>query len=195
MDPGTIALLTAIIGGVSQIGGAALDSGKPKETATQEQRRNLVDELLSSLGGQGKFGDLFNLDEDAFQKSIVDPAKSRFENQIAPQIQQGFIASGQQRGTGLDDTLSRAGVDLDQLINEQFLSFQEGGRNRQAGALNAILGGPEGVQPGLSTSEKFRGAAGGFLGSDEFSSSISDILGNFIKKTDFDSESKRKGFA
>jgi hypothetical protein len=80
------------------------------------------------------------MDEEAFQKGVADPARSRFRMQTAPQIQQAFISSGQQRGTGLDDTLTRAGVDLDQLINQQMFQQQQLAQNRQVSALSSILG-------------------------------------------------------
>ena len=98
------------------IGGAAggLLGAKPKETPMQAKQRELVDQLLGSLQGGGPFSSLFNVDEAGFQRSFVDPMKYKFQSQIAPQIQQQYIESGQQRGTGLDDTLTRAGVDMDQ---------------------------------------------------------------------------------
>src|SRR5688572_31554021 len=57
--------------------------------------------------GQGEFSDLFNFDQDLFTKSFIEPAQAKFRNQIAPQIQQQYIASGQQRGTGLDRKSTR----------------------------------------------------------------------------------------
>src|SRR6185295_13327016 len=74
--------------------------GANKETKTQKTQRKLIDQLIASLtSGEGPFADLFNMDENAFQKSFVDPAKAMFNNQISPMIQQQYIASGQQRGT------------------------------------------------------------------------------------------------
>lgn len=182
MDPMTIALLSAGGSAVSSIVGGLL-SKNPKESKTQKQKRKLVDDLLASLNGNGSFNDMFNMDEGAFQKSFVDPAKARFKNQIAPQIQQEYIQSGQHRGTGLDDTLSRAGVDMDQLLNEQYMNFQQGALNRKQQAIQTILGGQEGVQPGQNFGEKLQsGAAGYFTGSD-FGESMDDILNAFSKKS------------
>ena len=174
----TLALLSAGISTAGSIGSGML-SNKPKETGTQKQRRELIDELLASIKGDGQFSDLFKMDEDAFQKSFIDPSKARFKNQMAPQIQQSFIAGGQQRGTGLDDTLTRAGVDMDQLLNEQFMNFQQGAMNRQSNALGGILGAGEGVQPGLSTGEKFRSGAAGYLSGSDFKESLKDIRKGF----------------
>ena len=188
VNPLVLALLAASITAAGSVGAAALSNKRPRETAVQKQKRSLVDDLLRSLKGEGSFNDVFDpnffaLGDDAFQKSFIDPAKARFKNQIAPQIQQKFIAGGQQRGTGLDDTLTRAGVDLDQLLNENFLNFQQGQQelqagafNRQAAAFGGILGGDAGVQGGRSSSEAARSGLGGFLASPSFSSSIDEIL-------------------
>ncbi len=175
MDPMTLALLTAGLGAGGTIGSGLL-AQNPKETKTQKQRRSLVDDLIASLRGEGTFSDLFEMDDAAFQKSFVDPSKSRFINQRAPQIQQSFIAGGQQRGTGLEDTLTRAGVDMDQLLNEQFMNFQQNAQNRKTSAFGQILGAREGAPEQLSTGEKLAGGASGFLGSDAFGSSIEKIL-------------------
>ena len=172
-------IITALLSALGSAGGSALGglfSNDPKETRTQGQQRKLVDELMASLFGQGEFSDLFNADENTFQKSFVDPAKARFQSQTAPQIQQSFISSGQQRGTGLDDTLTRAGVDMDQLLNEQFAQFQQSAQNRKFGAISSILGLGEGVQPGQSTGEKLSGGASGFFAGKAFPGSIDKIL-------------------
>lgn len=181
---------------------SSLFSGRRKETRTQKQKRKLVDELLISLKGGGQFGDLFNMDEDAFQKSYIDPAKSRFKNQIAPQIQQSFISSGQQRGTGLDDTLTRAGVDMDQLLNEQYMKFQQGKESNKINAINQILGLGDGAEASQSTGDKLQSGVAGYLSSDSFEDSIGNILNSRSKKglgndnlmNKFD-EMERKGFA
>src|SRR6478609_5879359 len=87
-----------------------------QETKTQRTQRHLIDELLGSVKGKGRFADLFNEQvgqkqpgfdptSEAFQKSYVDPAKNLFTNQIAPQIQQKYIGTGQQGSSGLNDQL------------------------------------------------------------------------------------------
>src|SRR5690348_12735518 len=120
--------------------------GGSSETKMQRTQRKLVDQLLSSLDGNGPFADLYKTDENAFQKSFVEPAQSRFRNQIAPQIQQQFIASGQQRGSGLDDALTRAGVDLDSMLNQYLYQSQQDALNRKQSTLNTILGGGAGAK-------------------------------------------------
>ena len=196
MDPMTTALITAAIGGGGSIGSSLL-SKNPKETKTQKQKRKLVDDLIASLSGGGSFSDLFEMDEGAFQKSFVDPAKARFKGQIAPQIQQSFIAGGQQRGTGLDDTLTRAGVDMDQLLNEQFMNFQQGAQNRKANAFGQIFGAGDGVPDPFSTGDKLQQGVGGFLGSDQFSDSIENILKAYSSSSAGNTGPKppREGFA
>jgi len=58
-----------------------------KETPMQAKQRELVDQLLSSLNGQGPYSNMFNVDNASFQKSFIDPMKQKFNSQIAPQIQ------------------------------------------------------------------------------------------------------------
>lgn len=172
MNPAVIAALITAAGSVA----GGMMSQNPKESGTQKQKRKLIDELMASISGNGQYSDMFQMDEAAFQKSFVDPAKARFNNQIAPQIQQNYIAGGQQRGTGSEDTLSRAGVDMDQMLNEQYMKFQQGAMDRKSSTLNSIIGGGEGVVFGMSTGEKAQDAAAGYLSSDDFGSSIRDIL-------------------
>lgn len=173
--PGT-AIGTAAGGAIGAIGSAILGRAKPKETPMQEKQRELVDQMLASLRGEGPFSNLFNVDEASFQKSFVDPMKQKFQSQIAPQIQQSFIASGQQRGTGLDDTLTRAGVDMDQLLNQFYFQQQQEAMNRQASAMGGILGQGPGVGPGQTAGEAALSGLGGFLGSPGFGEDIQGIV-------------------
>jgi hypothetical protein len=174
----------ALIGGLSSF----LSRKRGAETPIQGQQRELIDELLASLKGQGQFSGLFQMDEGTFQKSFVDPALSRFRTQTAPQIQQSFIAGGQQRGTGLEDTLSRAGVELDQLLNQQFAQQQQGAQERQLKGIGGILGAKPGALPTQPGGEAIQQGVGGFLASPQFQTGISDIL-NSIRRTP-----ARKGF-
>lgn len=176
MDPLTIGLITAGIGAAGSIGGGLLSRGGNQETKTQKTQRHLIDDLLSSLSGDGKYKDLFATDEAAFQKSYVEPSKQRFNSQIAPQIQQQYIANGQQRGTGLDDQLLRAGVDLDQMLNQSYLEFQNQGKDRMQSTINAALGSGQGAPRQMSTGDAAQQATGGYLSSEAFSDSISNII-------------------
>ena len=155
----------------------------PPETKLQTTQRNLIDDLLASLKGNGSYNDLFSADENTFQKSFVDPAKSLFRNQIAPQIQQQYIADGQQRNSGLEDTLARAGVDLDQMLNQQYFNMQEGAQNRQENAIARILGqqGPQpqlttGQSPGQSSGNAFGQGIAGYISGGGLGDSIGNIL-------------------
>lgn len=195
-------LIPSLIGAGGSILGSLLggrEREQPREyqeSAVQKKQRNLIDELLQSLGGRKQYGDLFTMDEDAFQKSYVDPAKQRFNSQIAPQIQQQYIGSGQQRGTGLDDTLARAGVDLDQMLNQQYGQMQQRAQQNQLGAIGGILGQGPGYQP-LSPApeapgfgQRFGEAAGGYLTSDAFTKS----LGSIFDKRPEDKKPESKGW-
>lgn len=171
-----MSFLPALLGAAGSIAGGFFGgSSTPKETKNQRTQRKLIDQLISSLSGNGPYSDLYNADEEAFQKSFVDPAKSMFNNQIAPQIQQQFIASGQQRGTSLDDQLLRAGVDLDSMINQHFSEFQQGAQNRKQNAISSILGGSSGAQSSPSTGDIFKQSVGGYLSSPLFSDAVSGM--------------------
>jgi hypothetical protein len=167
----------ALIGAAGSIGGGLLSGlGSGKETKMQKTQRKLVDQLISSLGGQGPYSDLYNADESTFQKSFVEPAQSLFRNQIAPQIQQQYIASGQQRGTGLDDQLLRAGVDLDSLLNQHMSQFQQGALNRKENAINSILGSGSGGTQNMGTGQSLMQSAAGYLSSPAFSDTVSNLF-------------------
>lgn len=164
-----------------------------KETKMQKTQRKLVDKLLSSLQGEGPFSDLFNSDPEAFQKSFVEPAQARFRNQTAPQIQQQYIASGQQRGTGLDDALTRAGVDMDSLLNQYMYQNQQDAFNRKQGTINSILGSGSGAPNETSGIQDILSGAGGYLSSPDFSNQFKD----YFKKpntTANNYEPPRRGF-
>ncbi len=186
-----MAALPAIISAAGSIGGGLLaNSGSGKESKMQRTQRKLVDKLIASLNGNGPYSDLFNTDEAAFQKSFVDPAKSIFKNQLAPQIQQESIYGGQQRGTGLDDQLLRAGVDLDQLLNQQYMDFQNKGKDRMQSVLQSIIGGGGGAPAGKSTGDAFAQATSGYLSSDAFK----DAVSGFSKGGGQSQPQARRGF-
>lgn len=155
----------------------------PPETKLQKTQRTLIDDLLASLKGKGSFNDLFSTDDAAFQRSFVKPSIDRFNNQIAPQIQQQYIASGQQRGSGLEDALLRAGVDLNTLADQNYLQFQQNAQNRQQDAIARILA-QQGAQPvltpGLPGAQSSGSALGqgfaGYLTSNGFRDDIGSIL-------------------
>ncbi len=183
-----MAFIPALLSAAGSIGGGLLaNSGSGKESKMQKTQRKLVDKLLASLGGNGPYSDLFSTDEEAFQKSFVDPAKSLFKNQIAPQIQQESIYGGQQRGTGLDDQLLRAGVDLDQLLNQQYMDFQNKGKDRMQSVLQSILGGGSGAAPGMSTGDALAQATSGYLSSNSFK----DVVSGFSKNNQMQPQSRR----
>lgn len=176
-DPATAA---AVANFAAQIGSSILGRKKKERRSPIEKRqKQLIDQILGSLTGEGPLSDLFQADDAAFQRSVVDPSMQRFRDRIAPQIQQQFIASGQQRGTGLEDTLTRAGVDLQSNIDQLFLPFMQGAQNRKLGAIGNILGQPAGrTQPGVSA---FEAGLGSGLGQLE-QSDLTDFFGNIFSR-------------
>ncbi|GAF75558.1 unnamed protein product, partial [marine sediment metagenome] len=181
--------IAAIIAAAATLGSAGVSAyGASKQRKAQEKsnepylrfqdRKNqLIDELLSSLDGTGKYADLFSTDEGAFQKSFVDPAKQMFRDQITPQIQQGSIAGGTQRSTSMDDQLTRAGVDLDQLLNQSYSNFQSEGKDRASNLIGNIFGAPadQPMTAGPNSASLYGSAAGSFFGSDSFTNLIKEF--------------------
>jgi len=171
-----------LIGSVA--GGFMGDRGKP--TPIDQKKKELLDQLMDSFQGNGPFSNLYNVDEQTFQKSFVDPMKQKFQSQIAPQIQQSYVASGQERGTGMEDALTRAGVDMDQLLNQFYAQMQEGAMNRQSTSMQNILGMESGPKEELTGMQAATQGLGGFLTSPDFSKGIGSILDSF--------SNRRKGF-
>jgi len=188
--PGVGTAIGTGVGGL--IGGAAggLLGRQNKQTPMQAKQQELIDQLLASLGGEGPYSNLFNVDENAFQKSYVEPMKQKFQSQIAPQIQQSYIASGQQRGTGLDDTLTRAGVDMDQLLNQYYAQMQEGAMGRKANAMGGILQMGAGAPETPSMGEAAMQGLGGYLSSDAFSKDIGNIVSSFTDRKGFEQDTR-----
>jgi hypothetical protein len=133
------------------------------------------------LKGDGPYSSLFTPSEEDFNRSFADPARQRFASQTAPQIQQSYIAGGQQRSTGLEDTLARAGVDMDQLLNQQYMQYAQGKEQNKMNALNQILGQGPGVGPKQSPWEAAGQGVAGYLSAPAFGQDISNILSSFSR--------------
>lgn len=176
------AIIAALVQAAGSIGGGLLGSSGNKETKVQKQQRKTIDEILSSISGEGAFSNLFNADEDAFQQSVVNPLMSQFHNVVAPGIQQEFVNAGLHRGTGLDDALSRAGIDLQSNIQQAFLPFLESGQNRGLSALQSVLGAGTGAPRPLTTSQALGQSTSGFLSSQSGEKSFEKLLDLFTQR-------------
>lgn len=146
------------------------------ETKLQRTQRKLIDQLIGSLNGNGPYSDLFDSNPETFQKSFVEPAQALFRNQVAPQIQQQYIAGGQQRGTGLDDTLTRAGVDLDSMLNQHLYQFQQDSLNRKQSAMNSILSSGSGAPNQTTGGQDAISGLAGYASSKDFSDQLQGYL-------------------
>jgi hypothetical protein len=187
-------------GAASVAGGLLGGAGRPnQETRMQGTQRKLVDELLASLSGNnGRFSDLFNADEATFQRSFVEPSMARFRNQIAPQIQQQFIQGGQQRGTALEDTLTRAGVDLNSLLDQQYANFQQNAQNNKSNAISGILGLGSGAPNQSTFGQDVMSSLGGYLSAPATGKTIQDLVGKYTSTAPTiapNTYTPRKGFA
>lgn len=185
-------VLAALISAAASIGSSMLADKGGHETGIQKQKRSVIDQILAGLGGQGDFANLFDADPEAFKKSFADPAMAQFQNRTAPGIQQQFISSGLQRGTGLDDSLTRAGVDMQSMLNSEYMKFLQGSMDRKSNAINAILGADKGASDPMSTADQAKQGAAGYLSSDSFSSSVDKILQEYMDKPGADTS--RPGF-
>lgn len=169
---------TAIGAGIGAIAGGI--AGRKKQSRSQRQKQQLIDQLIASLTGEGQYASLFSASPEDFEKGFAEPARARFRNQTAPQIQQQYIASGQQRSTGLEDTLTRAGVDMDQLINEHYLQYQQGKESNAMNAINQILGQGDYGQNQSYGSAAMQGLAG-YASDPRFGQDIGGIISSFNK--------------
>lgn len=173
---------TAIGSGIGGLLGGAIGglSGRKKQTKTQKRQEQLIDSLLKSLKGEGPYSDLFTANQADFERSFAEPARQRFRSQTAPQIQQQYIAGGQQRSTGLEDTLARAGVDMDQLLNQHYLQYQQGKQANKAGIFNTLLNAPD-TGMNQSAGSAIGQGIGGYLAGGG-AKDIGDIIGSFFNK-------------
>ncbi|MDP2652184.1 MAG: hypothetical protein Q8O94_03540 [bacterium] len=170
------AIIAALITAAGSMGGAAIGaSGRGKETSIQKQQRKTIDQILAGIQGQGPYANMFSVDRDLFKQTVEDPMMETFRNRGIPQIQQSYIASGQQRGTGMDDTLTRAGVDLQGMVSEQYGKYVNDAMNRRVSALGNVTGAGAGFSPDTSASTGAQ-AVGGYLASDDFGKMVDLIM-------------------
>lgn len=122
------------------IGAGLLDRKTSGPTALQKQQRQTIDQILQGVQGQGPYASAFGGGGmDAFERGVVQPSLQRFENQIAPQIQQSFIAGGQAGGSGLQNALTQAGVNLNSLIDQQLINYMNNQQQAQRSGISSIL--------------------------------------------------------
>ncbi len=141
-------------------------SNEQFSTLTPEQQQ-LLQQLISGIGGQGPLSGLFGVDQESFQKSFVDPAMNTFNNRTAPAIQQRFIASGGARSSSAEDTLTRAGADVQGQLNQTLAGLINQAQGRAMQGLGLGLGTQafQNVQDPGSTGlfgELFSGVGSGF---------------------------------
>jgi hypothetical protein len=120
---------------------------------------------MASLNGDGPYSNLFTANEEDFNKSYREPALANFKNRTAPAIQAQYSGGGfgqQREGTGIQDSLARAGVDMDQLLNKAYVDYQNSAKDRQYNAMNQILGAKQGAENDSSFADQF--IAGGGIG-------------------------------
>lgn len=147
---------------------------KQKDDPTRQGQAQNINNILQGLSGQGPYAHLFKADQNTFQNSYVQPQLDMWNNQIAPQIQQQYIQSGQQKGTGIDDALARSGYDMTRSLNQDYGNFQNSAMNRQMQGISQI-GGPQQGAP-QDQGNQFNQALGGYLGGTAFTGGLESIL-------------------
>lgn len=151
-------------------------------TLTQGQD-DFLNQLFAGLQGQGSLAGLFGVDQNAFQQNFVDPALNTFQNRIAPAIQQKFIASGGARGSNVQDTLTRAGADVQGQLSQTLAGLISQAQNRalQGGQLGLGTQAFQNLQDPGSTGlfqELFSGIGSGFA--QPFGSAIGGAAGGSV---------------
>tara|TARA_R110000868_G_scaffold114392_1_gene306590 strand:+ start:252 stop:872 length:621 start_codon:yes stop_codon:yes gene_type:complete len=174
--PALAAALPAVISAAGSAASGYLAGQGNKETKLQRQRRKLLGDVIESVRtGKGDYADLFASSWEDFDKGFAEPARQRFRDRGAPQIQQQYIHSGMQRGTGLDDALARAGVDLEGQINSNYMQYQNSALNRKQNLLNTAMSGTE-AGPQSSGWENAAQGLGGYMGSEGFQKNLENIF-------------------
>jgi hypothetical protein len=95
----------------------------------------------------------------------------------------------------MEDTLARAGVDLDQMLNQQYMGFQEKGQDRMMQMIQQVLGAGSGAQPSQTYGSAIGESAGGYLASEgfrDFLSQSTKMLQDRFSTTQ--QEERRRGF-
>lgn len=174
--------------GLGGLAGGAIGGylGRKRRLSPMEQKQeNMIDELLRSLQGNGQYSDLFNMNEADFNKYYANPMKNRFNNQIMPMIQQGYLATGMQRGTGLDNALARAGMELNDSINQMYGQQRDSINANRRNAMNTILGRPAGQQASMSGWQGALEGMKGYLSTPRFGQDMATLgrgIGNYFNQ-------------
>jgi len=109
---------------------------KKVDLLTDQQKDLLNNIIQKALSGRDGFG----FDEDFFNKSFADPALRQFEQRTAPSIQQRFINQGLGSSSSLEDSLIRAGADVQGGIDQKRAELLNQALNRQLQAAGLGLG-------------------------------------------------------
>jgi hypothetical protein len=190
------AIIPALIQAAAAAGAGYLSRDKGKSLSKIEKRKvGLLDQILDAAKGQGPLAGLVAGDEDAFQRSIVQPAQQKFQDVTAPGIQQQFISSRLQRGTGLDDALSRAGIDMDTLMNQQFLEYMNSNKDRMMQLITGALGAnPPTATPGRSGLEGSALGLTGYIGGEGGQKDIKAVFEELFKDKQPGATTASQGF-
>jgi hypothetical protein len=74
----------------------------------------------------------------------------------------------------------RAGVDMDQMLNQYYAQYQQNAQNRQMGGINAILAQGPGAPTTPSMGQAAMQGLGGYMTSKSFGRDIGNVTGAYM---------------
>lgn len=148
ISPGIGTGLGAIAGGVAGLfGSGKKKKKKPKRVSTFDpQTKQLYDEYISSLRGEGPNASMFNFDPETanenFDQMVSRPAYRKFNENIVPSITGQFRQQNLQNSSYAADALGRAGRDVQENLDAQrynmiYKGQQDANDRRQRGIEHA----------------------------------------------------------
>jgi hypothetical protein len=107
-------------------------------TPLQEQLMALISEGLTK--GTGSLSDIFGgFNDQAFETRVVQPELKHFRETVLPTILEKYSGGGQAFGSGMQNALLKAGVDLEsKLAGLKYQAQQDAQRNRLTGLQTSL---------------------------------------------------------
>lgn len=137
----------AVVGGITGLFGGKKKKKKKQISTLDPQQRELYNQQIAGLSGQGQFADLYNFDANqanqVFDQNVSRPAYRNFEENVIPKITGQFRGQNLQNSSYLGQDLSRAGRNVQEGLDAQRASLQfqgqENARSNRQNALDKIM--------------------------------------------------------
>lgn len=137
-----------VLGGVAGLFGGKKKKPKPKKVSTLDpQQQQLYNEYISSIRGEGPFGDMYKFNADKananFDLNYSRPAYRNFEENIIPGITGQYRQGNLMNSSYSAGALGKAGRDVQESLNAQRSNYlyqgeQQANQNRM-NAINNVL--------------------------------------------------------